>query len=80
MQTGLDERGVEGGNLAVGQLKEILGNGFNEIQNRLNKLEAGNVVGGQTNEQQEQVQCKQVVNMTYTIHFFTSLVDVMLSG
>ena len=40
----LDERGVQGGNLTVGQLQEILGNGLDEIHNRLGELEAGNIM------------------------------------
>ena len=42
-------------------LKEIR-NGLDEIQNTLNKLEAGNVVGGQGNEQQQEEQHKQEAN------------------
>ena len=69
MHTVLDGRGCEGGNLTPGQLQEICGNGLDEIWNRLNESEALNIVEGQGNEQQQQIQHEQGAHATYTVHF-----------
>ncbi|KAL7581477.1 hypothetical protein ACA910_022049 [Epithemia clementina (nom. ined.)] len=68
MRLVLDERGIEGGHLTVQQLQEILGQGLNNIQLRLDEKEGGRLPRWAQEQEVVRDLGQPINNSTFTPH------------